>query len=217
MKKEDIDRVVELLRDTYRKFKEPVVTLVAKNNDPYKVLVSTVLSLRTKDDVTHDASLRLFEKAPDIYSLNRLAEEEIARLIYPVGFYKTKAKNLKKIATIIIEQHKGKVPDSLDDLLKLPNVGRKTANLVLAKGYNIPAICVDIHVHRISNRLGLVKTKNPEETEFALRKILPKKYWIEFNDLLVPFGQNLCKPVSPYCSKCPIYEFCDRVGVERSR
>ena len=217
MKKEDIDRVVELLRDTYRKFKEPVVTLVAKDNDPYKVLVSTVLSLRTKDDVTHDASLRLFEKAPDIYSLNRLAEEEIARLIYPVGFYKTKAKNLKKIATIIIEQHKGKVPDSLDDLLKLPNVGRKTANLVLAKGYNIPAICVDIHVHRISNRLGLVKTKNPEETEFELRKILPKKYWIEFNDLLVPFGQNLCKPVSPYCSKCPIYEFCDRVGVERSR
>ncbi len=217
MKKEDIDRVVELLRDAYRQFKEPVVTLVAKDNDPYKVLVSTVLSLRTKDDVTHDASLRLFEKAPDIYSLNRLAEEEIARLIYPVGFYKTKAKNLKKIATIIIEQHKGKVPDSLDDLLKLPNVGRKTANLVLAKGYNIPAICVDIHVHRISNRLGLVKTKNPEETEFALRKILPKKYWIEFNDLLVPFGQNLCKPVSPYCSKCPIYEFCDRVGVERSR
>ncbi len=217
MKKEDIDRVVELLRDAYRQFKEPVVTLVAKDNDPYKVLVSTVLSLRTKDDVTHDASLRLFEKAPNIYALNRLTEEEIARLIYPVGFYKTKAKNLKKIARIIIEQHKGKVPDSLDELLKLPNVGRKTANLVLAKGYNIPAICVDIHVHRISNRLGLVKTKNPEETEFALRKILPKKYWIEFNDLLVPFGQNLCKPVSPYCSKCPIYEFCDRVGVERSR
>ncbi len=217
MKKEDIDRVVELLRDAYRQFKEPVVTLVAKDNDPYKVLVSTVLSLRTKDDVTHDASLRLFEKAPNIYALNRLTEEEIARLIYPVGFYKTKAKNLKKIAGIIIEQHKGKVPDSLDELLKLPNVGRKTANLVLAKGYNIPAICVDIHVHRISNRLGLVKTKNPEETEFALRKILPKKYWIEFNDLLVPFGQNLCKPVSPYCSKCPIYEFCDRIGVERSR
>ena len=217
MKKEDIDRVVELLRDAYRQFKEPVVTLVAKDNNPYKVLVSTVLSLRTKDDVTHEASLRLFEKAPDIYALDRLTEEDIARLIYPVGFYKTKAKNLKKIAKTIIEQYNGKVPDSLDELLRLPNVGRKTANLVLAKGYNIPAICVDIHVHRISNRLGLVKTKSPEETEFALRDILPKKYWIEFNDLLVPFGQNLCKPVSPFCSKCPIYEFCERVGVERSR
>lgn len=217
MKKEDIDRVVELLRDAYRQFKEPVVTLVAKDNNPYKVLVSTVLSLRTKDDITHEASLRLFEKAPDIYALDRLTEEDIARLIYPVGFYKTKAKNLKKIAKIIIEQYNGKVPDSLDELLRLPNVGRKTANLVLAKGYNIPAICVDIHVHRISNRLGLVKTKSPKETEFALRDILPKKYWIEFNDLLVPFGQNLCKPVSPFCSKCPIYEFCERVGVERSR
>ena len=217
MKKEDIDRVVELLRDAYRQFKEPVVTLVAKDNNPYKVLVSTVLSLRTKDDVTHEASLRLFEKAPDIYALDRLTEEDIARLIYPVGFYKTKAKNLKKIAKIIIEQYNGKVPDSLDELLRLPNVGRKTANLVLAKGYNIPAICVDIHVHRISNRLGLVKTKSPKETEFALRDILPEKYWIEFNDLLVPFGQNLCKPVSPFCSKCPIYEFCERVGVERSR
>ncbi len=217
MKKEDIDRVVELLRDAYRQFKEPVVTLVAKDNNPYKVLVSTVLSLRTKDDITHEASLRLFEKAPDIYALDKLTEEDIARLIYPVGFYKTKAKNLKKIAKIIIEQYNGKVPDSLDELLRLPNVGRKTANLVLAKGYNIPAICVDIHVHRISNRLGLVKTKSPEETEFALRDILPKKYWIEFNDLLVPFGQNLCKPVSPFCSKCPIYEFCERVGVERSR
>jgi len=217
MKKEDIDKVVELLRDAYRQFKEPVVTLVAKDNDPYKVLVSTVLSLRTKDDVTHEASLKLFGKAPDIYALDRLTEEEIVRLIYPVGFYKTKAKNLKKIAKIIIEQHNGKVPDSLDELLKLPNVGRKTANLVLAKGYNLPAICVDIHVHRISNRLGLVKTKDPKETEFALKEILPKKYWIEFNDLLVPFGQNLCKPISPFCSKCPIYEYCDRIGVERSR
>ncbi len=217
MKSENIDRVVELLRDAYKQFKEPIVTLVAKDNDPYKVLVSTVLSLRTKDDVTHAASLKLFKQAPDIYALDKLTEKDIMQLIYPVGFYKTKAKNLKKIAKIIIEQYNGKVPKSLDKLLELPNVGRKTANLVLAKGYNIPAICVDIHVHRISNRLGLVKTKNPKETEFALMNILPKEYWIEFNDLLVPFGQNLCKPVSPFCSKCPIYEFCDRVGVERSR
>lgn len=217
MKIKDIDRVIELLRYIYKQFKEPIVTVVAKDNDPYKVLVSTVLSLRTKDDVTHKASLRIFEKAPDIYALSSLTEEEIARSIYPVGFYKTKAKNLKKISKIIIKQYNGEVPNSLDKLLKLPNVGRKTANLVLAKGYNIPAICVDIHVHRISNRLGLVKTKNPEETEFALREILPKKYWVDFNDLLVPFGQNLCKPVSPFCSKCPIYEYCDRINVEKSR
>ena len=217
MKIKDIDRVIELLRYIYKQFKEPIVTVVAKDNDPYKVLVSTVLSLRTKDDVTHKASLRIFKKAPDIYALNSLTEEEIARSIYPVGFYKTKAKNLKKISKIIIKQYNGEVPNSLDELLKLPNVGRKTANLVLAKGYNIPAICVDIHVHRISNRLGLVKTKNPEETEFALREILPKKYWVNFNDLLVPFGQNLCKPVSPFCSKCPIYEYCDRINVEKSR
>ncbi len=217
MKIKDIDRVIELLRYIYKQFKEPIVTVVAKDNDPYKVLVSTVLSLRTKDDVTHKASLRIFEKAPDIYALSSLTEEEIARSIYPVGFYKTKAKNLKKISKIIIKQYNGEVPNSLDELLKLPNVGRKTANLVLAKGYNIPAICVDIHVHRISNRLGLVKTKNPEETEFALREILPKKYWVDFNDLLVPFGQNLCKPVSPFCSKCPIYEYCDRINVEKSR
>lgn len=217
MKKEDIDEVVKILRKTYRSFKEPVVTLIAQDNDPYKVLVSTILSLRTKDDVTHEASLRLFEKAPNIYDLNKLSEREISEIIYPVGFYKTKAKNLKKVAKIIIDKYSGKVPNNLEELLSLPNVGRKTANLVLAKGYNIPAICVDVHVHRISNRLGLVETKTPEETEFLLKSIIPKKYWIEFNDLLVPFGQNVCKPISPLCSKCPIYNYCNRVGVGKSR
>ncbi len=217
MKADDIEEVIKLLREAYKRFREPVVTEVARDRDPYRVLVSTVLSLRTKDDVTRDASLRLFKKAPTVFELDRLSEEEIAELIYPVGFYRTKAKNLKKIARIIIQEYGGKVPDTLEELLKLPNVGRKTANLVLSKGYGKPAICVDIHVHRISNRLGLVKTKNPEETEFALMKILPRKYWIEFNDLLVPFGQNLCKPISPHCSICPLYKYCDRVGVEKSR
>ncbi len=217
MKADDIEEVIKLLREAYKRFREPVVTEVARDRDPYRVLVSTVLSLRTKDDVTRDASLRLFKKAPTVFELDRLSEEEIAELIYPVGFYRTKAKNLKKIARIIIQEYGGKVPDTLKELLKLPNVGRKTANLVLSKGYGKPAICVDIHVHRISNRLGLVKTKNPEETEFALMKILPTKYWIEFNDLLVPFGQNLCKPISPHCSICPLYKYCDRVGVEKSR
>ncbi len=217
MKVSDIEEVIKLLRKAYKRFREPIVTEVAKDNDPYRVLVSTVLSLRTKDDVTRAASFRLFERAPNIYELDKLDEEEIAELIYPVGFYKTKAKNLKRIARIIIEKYGGRVPDTLDELLTLPNVGRKTANLVLSKGYGKPAICVDIHVHRISNRLGLVKTKNPVETEFALMKVLPEKYWIEFNDLLVPFGQNLCKPISPHCSICPIFKYCDRVGVEKSR
>ena len=217
MRREDLDEVVRILREAYKEFREPVVTEVAKDKDPYKVLISTVLSLRTKDETTKEASLRLFERAPDIFKLKELSEEEIKKLIYPVGFYKTKAKNLKKIAKIIVDKYDGVVPSDLDELLKLPNVGRKTANLVLAKGYNIPAICVDIHVHRISNRLGLVKTKTPIETEFALSKILPKKYWIEFNDLLVPFGQNICRPTSPFCSRCPIYDFCDRAGVQRWR
>ncbi len=214
---DDIDVVIEILRESYKNFVEPVVTLVAKDNDPYKVLVSTVLSLRTKDATTHAASLRLFEKADTIEKLDKLSEDEISKTIYPVGFYKTKAKNLKKITRIIIEKHNGKVPDSMEELLKLPNVGRKTANLVLAKGYNIPAICVDIHVHRISNRFGLIKTKDPLETEMELRRILPKKYWIEYNDLLVPYGQNICKPISPFCSACPLFDLCDRVGVNKHR
>ena len=213
----DIDAVIERLREAYKGFVEPIVTKVAKDNDPYKVLVSTVLSLRTKDATTMEASFRLFEKADTVEKLNNLSESEIEKLIYPVGFYKTKAKNLKKIAKTIIEKYNSKVPCDMEELLKLPNVGRKTANLVLAKGYNIPAVCVDIHVHRISNRLGLIKTKNPLETEMKLRKILPEKYWIEYNDLLVPFGQNICKPVSPFCSTCPIIEFCDKVGVSRHR
>ncbi|WP_025209815.1 endonuclease III domain-containing protein [Hippea sp. KM1] len=217
MRIDQIDEVIELLREAYRGFVEPVVTQVAKDKDPYRVLVSTILSLRTKDETTLKASMRLFDVADNIHRLSELDEDEIARLIYPVGFYKTKAKNLKKIARIIIDKYGGQIPEDLDELLKLPNVGRKTANLVLAKGFNIPAICVDIHVHRISNRLGLVDTKTPEETEFALRRILPKKYWIEFNDLLVPFGQNICRPVSPFCSKCTIRDYCSRRGVVRFR
>ncbi len=214
---DDIDILIEKLHIAYNGFVEPVVTLVAKDNDPYKVLISTVLSLRTKDATTLEASVRLFDVAPSIKELNKLSEQDIEKLIYPVGFYKTKAKNIKKIAKIIIEKHNSQIPNNMDELLKLPNVGRKTANLVLAKGYNMPAICVDIHVHRISNRLGLIKTKEPFETEMKLREILPKKYWIEYNDLIVPFGQNICKPISPFCSKCLIRGMCDRIGIVKSR
>ena len=217
MTEKNIDLLIMKLREAYLSFTEPVVTQVAKDNDPFKVLVSTILSLRTKDDTTKKASLKLFKQADTPEKLSALSEEEIKELIYPVGFYKTKAGNLKKIADILIKNYSSKVPDKLEDLLALPNVGRKTANLVLSKGYNKAAICVDIHVHRISNRLGLVKTRNPKETELKLMTILPKKYWIEYNDLLVPFGQNICRPVSPFCSKCPIYSFCDKVGVEQSR
>ncbi len=217
MTEENIDLLIIKLREAYLSFEEPVVTQVAKDNDPFKVLVSTILSLRTKDDTTKKASLRLFKQADTPEKLAALSEEEIKKLIYPVGFYKTKAENLKKIADILIKNYSSKVPDKLEDLLELPNVGRKTANLVLSKGYNKAAICVDVHVHRISNRLGLIKTRNPKETEFALMKILPEKYWIEYNDLLVPFGQNICRPVSPFCSRCPIDNFCDKVGVEQFR
>ncbi|PMP92031.1 MAG: endonuclease III, partial [Desulfurella sp.] len=142
---------------------------------------------------------------------------QIAKLIYPVGFYNVKAKNILEICKILVEKYDSKVPDSIEDLLSLPNVGRKTANLVLSKGFNIPAICVDIHVHRISNRLGIVKTKTPVQTEFELMKVLPKKYWIEYNDLLVPFGQNICTPISPFCSKCKLSFICPKIGVKSSR
>ncbi len=214
---DDIDEVIDKLRKAYLDFEEPIVTKIAKEGDPYRVLLSTILSLRTKDATTMEASLRLFKQADTIEELDKLEEDDIAGLIYPVGFYRTKAKNIKKAARIIIEKYRSKIPCSMDELLKLPNVGRKTANLVLAKGCNKPAICVDVHVHRISNRFGLINTKDPFETEMELRRILPKKYWIEYNDLLVPYGQNICKPVSPFCSKCVLYDLCDRVGVNKYR
>ena len=147
----------------------------------------------------------------------KLPSKKIENTIYPAGFYITKAKRIKNVCKVLIENYNGKVPDDIDELLKLHGVGRKTANLVVSLGYGKLGICVDTHVHRISNRLGLVKTKNPHQTEFALRKILPEKYWIEYNDLLVTYGQNLCKPISPFCSKCNIRRYCNRIGVATSR
>jgi endonuclease-3 len=181
------------------------------------VLVSTILSLRTKDEVTLVCSKRLLEKAPSPETLLTLPEDEVARLAYPAGFYRTKAGNLKKIAAILIEQYGGAVPPDMDTLLALPGVGRKTANLVLIEAFDLPGICVDIHVHRISNRTGWVSTKTPEETEMALRERLPKKYWKGINALLVLYGQNLCRPISPFCSRCAITKHCRRIGVESSR
>jgi len=205
--------------------KEPAVTTVAENysREPWAVLVSTILSLRTKDDVTLESSRRLLAKAPGPAELAALSEAQVARLAYPAGFYRTKASSLKKIAAILLEQYNGEVPADMDALLALPGVGRKTANLVLIEAFDLPGICVDVHVHRISNRCGWLRTENrygtktPEETEMTLREILPKKYWKGLNALLVLYGQNLCRPLSPWCSRCVIKTHCKRVGVEKSR
>ncbi len=211
-------KVLKILEKEYPKWNAPVVTLLAQHTkDPYKVLISTILSLRTKDEVTAKASERLFKLADNPYDMVKLSEEQIEKAIYPVGFYKNKAKTILNISKELIQKYNGKVPDDLDELLKFKGVGRKTANLVLGLGFGKPAICVDVHVHRICNRMGYVKTKTPEETEMELRKKLPKEYWIKINDLLVAFGQTICKPVSPLCSKCPVEKFCEKVGVEKHR
>ena len=198
---------------------DPSVNTVAEHyrRDAWAVLVSTIISLRTKDEVTLIASERLLGKAPRLAELAAMKEAAVAKLIYPAGFYRNKAASLKKIAAILLEQYGGKVPSSMDELLALPGVGRKTANLVLNEAFDIDAICVDIHVHRISNRCGWLSSKTPEETEMILREILPKKYWKRINYLLVLYGQKLCRPVSPFCSRCVIRKHCVRCGVEKSR
>jgi endonuclease-3 len=187
------------------------------NRDPFKVLISCILSLRTQDKTTGEASERLFKLAPDIKSLSKLTEKKIEKAIYPVGFYKIKAGRIRELCRVIINNYNSKVPDDLDELLKLKGVGRKTANLVLTLGYRKPGICVDTHVHRITNRWGYVQTQTPEQTEYALRKKLPRSYWLEINGLLVAFGQNICRPLSPLCSQCDIEKFCSKVGVVRHR
>ncbi len=196
----------------------PIVTFVSKTKkDPFLVLISTMLSLRTKDLTTAKACDRLFARATTPQEMVQMSEKEIELLIYPVGFSPTKAKAIKRTCEMILQEHNGKVPNDLDVLTTFPGVGRKTANLVLTLGFNIPAMCVDTHVHRISNIWGYVNTKNPLETEMALREKLPKKYWMEYNDLLVSFGQHQCIPASPKCSTCPLNKMCPKIGVVRSR
>jgi endonuclease III len=190
---------------------------VERERDPFRLLVACVISLRTKDAVTAAASARLFAVAATPQALAELPEAEIGRLIFPAGFYNTKARQLREIARRVVAEHAGAVPASLEALLAFPGVGRKTANLVLGLSFAIPAICVDTHVHRISNRLGLVWTRTPEQTEHALEAVLPRRYWIDINDLLVTFGQHVCHPTSPRCSSCPLAARCPRTGVGRSR
>lgn len=219
MREDQIHAAIKILRREVRRWQEPVVGVVARESarDPFRILISCLLSLRTKDKTTSEASARLFALAYTPAGLLKLSQRRIERAIYPVGFYRTKAKAIHAICRRLLQVYEGKVPQSIDELITLAGVGRKTANLVVTVGYQKPGICVDIHVHRISNRWGYVKTRTPEETEQELRARLPKRYWITFNDLLVPYGQNLCQPVSPFCSRCKLIDMCDRVGVVRSR
>jgi len=219
MRQKDIHAALRIVSREIRRWQEPVVGVVAResNRDPFRILISCLLSLRTKDKTTSEASGRLFTLADTPTTLVNVPLRQIERAIFPVGFYRTKAKSIHQICRRLLDVYGGVVPDSIDELVTLSGVGRKTANLVVTVGYGKPGICVDIHVHRICNRWGYVKTKTPEETEQALRKKLPKQYWITFNDLLVPYGQNLCQPVSPFCSQCKLVEYCDRVGVMKSR
>ena len=211
MNDKDIDKIMKELLKVTKSMPMPVVTEIklVTNRDAYKILISTMLSLGTKDSTTRDASMRLFEKVGNPKDMLKLSEEEIAKLIYPVGFYRVKAKNILEVSKTIIDDYNGKVPDEIDELLKLRGVGRKVANLVVTEAFDKYGICVDTHVHRISNRFGYVSTKKPEQTEFALRKKLPKKYWRVYNDTLVIYGQNLCKPINPLCNQCSVSKYCD--------
>lgn len=218
MRDEDIHAVLRIVRREIKKWSEPVVGIVAsQSSNPFMILIACVLSLRTKDQTTNEACQRLFALASDLTSMRRLSLKRLQQAIYPVGFYRTKAKQIRQICHRLLNSYGGKVPDSIDELLTLNGVGRKTANLIVTVGYKKPGICVDVHVHRICNRWGYVKTLKPEETEVVLRRKLPQRYWITFNDLLVPFGQNLCRPISPFCSQCKLSSFCQRVGVLSTR
>nr|MDK2850408.1 endonuclease [Candidatus Cloacimonadota bacterium] len=214
MTNKDIDHVMRLLEVHFQKVKTPIVDLIqAQTKDPFKVLVATILSARTKDETTSQAVNRLFAKIDNVDDLDNLSEKELHKLIFPVGFHNAKTKHLKALPKVLHEEFGGKVPSEIDDLLRLPGVGRKTANLVRAVAFSLPAICVDVHVHRICNRWGYIQTNSPLETEMALRKKLPQKHWLTINSYVVAFGQNLCTPRKPKCEICPIYKYCQRIGV----
>ena len=209
-----IDEIISILETEVKDYQVPIVDLIAaQTKDPFKVLIATILSARTKDETTAAASRRLFERAGTIAELALLSVEDLERLIYPVGFFRTKAKHLKALPTVLQERFGGIVPRDIDDLLQLPGVGRKTANLVVAVAFNEPAICVDTHVHRIMNIWGYVQTTTPLATEMALRRQLPTRYWIRINSLLVAFGQGTCKPLRPHCDRCVIADKCPKIGV----
>ena len=203
-----IDEIFESLK--FAKIRRSrFVTFMEQQKNPYIVLIACILSLRTNDVTTYPATLKMLELASTPEDMMNVNEQELAEAIYPVGFYRNKARQIIALSKKIVEEYNGEVPSSIEEMLKLDGVGRKTANLVMAKGFNIPAICVDVHVHRIFNRLGIIKTKTPEETEMMLRKIIPQKYWITLNTEFVTLGQNVCRPTKPMCPFCPINYYCD--------
>ncbi len=213
-----IGELIRILRRESPKWNAPIVTLVAAHTrDPFQTLISCILSLRTKDETTAVATRRLFDRAATPETMLTIPLGELEQLIFPVGFYRTKARVIRGICTDLNKKFGGKVPDEIDALLTLKGVGRKTANLVVTEAFRKPGICVDTHVHRISNRWGFVKTKTPDKTEMALRDLLPPRHWLEYNPILVAFGQTRCHPTSPWCSRCPIEARCPRLGVVRSR
>jgi endonuclease-3 len=215
---ETVGGLIKTLRRGAPSWNAPIVTLVAAHTrDPFQTLISCILSLRTKDETTAQASRRLFERAATPEAMLKIPVRRLERLIFPVGFYRTKARVIRGICSDLKARYGGQVPDDLDALLTLKGVGRKTANLVVTEAFRKPGICVDTHVHRISNRWGLVETTTPDKTEMALREVLPRRHWLEYNALLVAFGQTLCHPTSPWCSRCPIEPRCPRLGVVRSR
>jgi len=214
MEIEDIPAVNRVLKREYKKHKAPIVDFIkVQTEDPFKILVATILSARTKDEMTSEVCRRLFKTVGTLNALRNVSAKRLEKLIFPVGFFRTKAKHLSQLPAALDQRFGGKIPQTVEELCELPGVGRKTANLVVAQAFNKPAICVDVHVHRICNRLGLLVTKTPLETEMALREILPERYWITWNSFLVSFGQTRCKPVRPKCSNCPIHGYCERVGV----
>lgn len=210
----NIDRIYKILEQEFTKYKAPIIDLIEmQTKDPFKILIGTILSARTKDKTTAEVTNRLFSVINKSTDFDKYSIEEIEEMIYPVGFFRNKAKQLKELPGVLKNKFNNQIPDEIDDLVQLPGIGRKTANLVRAIAFKKPAICVDTHVHRISNRLGYVKTKSPLETEMVLREKLPKKYWINYNSYLVAFGQNHCTPRNPKCNSCLIYDECERVGV----
>ncbi|MBD3231901.1 endonuclease III [Candidatus Dependentiae bacterium] len=214
-----IKKIIKILKQETKDFSPTLIEQIIKKygKNPFLILICCLLSLRSKDIVTINVCHTLLKIAKTPQEILSLSQDELEKIIFKIGFHKNKAEVLHQVSHGILNRYNGKVPANRESLLKLPGVGQKTANLVLGVAYRVPSICVDIHVHRISNRLGLVGTKNPEETETTLKKIVPQNYWIEFNELLVKWGQNICTPTSPWCSKCAIKKFCKRIGVEKSR
>ncbi|PKL91670.1 MAG: endonuclease III [Candidatus Goldiibacteriota bacterium HGW-Goldbacteria-1] len=214
----NIERVIGLVKESVKKYKAPVLERFNDEiKDPFWVLIPCILSLRSKDETTAVVARRLYNFAPRPEDILKIPQAQLEKMLYSTGFYRQKAKSVSQITKLIIEKYKGQVPDTIEELLTLPGVGRKTANLVVTVAFKKPGICVDTHVHKICNRWGYVKTKNADETEMKLRKILPKKYWIKINYWLVLYGQNICLSVSPKCSGCLLFSYCPRIGVKKSR